>query len=59
MSDHVAIIHGMVKRRTNAKVHALDAKTGLTLCGEVYDGEPWATVHEVTCAVCGVRMLTD
>jgi len=49
-------INGIVKWRTNAKVHAFNAKTGLLLCGADNDGALWATPNEVTCRTCKARL---
>lgn len=47
-------INGFVKWRTNATVHVIDARFGMTLCG-IYCDEPHATDKEPTCRVCIVR----
>lgn len=54
------VIHGMLKWRSNAKVHIIDAKTGRPLCGEPADeGTVYLTPKEATCDICIYRFKSS
>jgi len=50
----------MLKWRSNAKVHIIDAKTGRPLCGEPADeGTVYLTPKEATCDICIYRFKSS